>query len=112
VPEVDTFLTWLDKVSPGANADLFTVYGWASAELFVQALKDAGPQATRAGLMASLQKIDKFDANGLLAPAGPASKTPPTCYVMAQIHSGKVERVDTPPATYRCDGTYAYRQGG
>ena len=45
--EVDLFLQWLDKTNPGANVDLFTVYGWVSAELFVQALKDAGPQATR-----------------------------------------------------------------
>ena len=112
VPEVDNFLTWLDKVAPGANVDLFTAYGWTSAELFVQALKDAGPQATRAGLTAALQKIDQFDANGMLAPAGPASKTPPTCYVMAQIHGGKIERLDTPAGQYRCDGTYVYRQGG
>jgi len=112
IPEVDTFLTWMNNVAPGANVDLFTVYGWASAELFVQALKDAGPQATRAGLMASLQKIDQFDGNGMLAPAGPASKTPATCYIMAQVHSGKFERVDSPPGQFRCDGTFFFRQGG
>jgi ABC-type branched-subunit amino acid transport system substrate-binding protein len=112
VPEVDTFLTWLNNVAPGANVDLFTVYGWASAELFVQALKDAGPQATRASLMASLQKIDQFDGNGMLAPGGPASKTPATCYIMAQVHDGKFQRVDSPPGQFRCDGTYFFRQGG
>ena len=112
VPEVDTFLTWLDKVSPGANVDLFTVYGWTSAELFVQALKDAGPQATRASLTASLQKIDSFNANGLLATSGPASKTPATCYIMVQIHDGKFERVDSPQGAFRCDGTYVFRPGG
>ena len=112
VPEVDTFLTWLDKVSPGANVDLFTVYGWTAAELFVQALKDAGPQATRASLTASLQKIDSFNANGLLADAGPASKTPATCYIMVQIHDGKFERVDSPQGSFRCDGTYVFRPGG
>src|SRR5439155_22404879 len=34
-PEVDTFLTWQNNTHPGANADLFTVYGWVAAELFV-----------------------------------------------------------------------------
>ena len=88
------------------------LYGWTSAELFVQALKAAGPQATRAGLMSALQQIDKFDANGILAQGGPASKTPAVCYIMVQVHDGKFQRVDSPPGGFRCDGTYVYRQGG
>ncbi|MEY2449877.1 MAG: hypothetical protein QOH79_3353 [Acidimicrobiaceae bacterium] len=112
IPEVDLFLSWMQKVDPGANIDLFTVYGWVSAELFVQALQAAGPQATRAGLLGALQQIDKFDANGLLAQAGPASKTPAICYIMVQVHDGKFARVDSPAGAFRCDGTYVYREGG
>jgi ABC-type branched-subunit amino acid transport system substrate-binding protein len=112
IPEVDQFLTWLDRTNPGSNVDLFTVYGWVAAKLFVQALQAAGPEAKRSTLIAELQKIDDFDAGGLLAPGGPASKRPPTCYIMAQVHSGKFQRVDDPPAAYRCDGTYLFRQGG
>jgi ABC-type branched-subunit amino acid transport system substrate-binding protein len=96
IPEVDLFVNWMQQTNTGANIDLFTVYGWVSAELFVQALKAAGPQATRASLLSALQQIDNFDANGLLAPGGPASKRPATCYIMAQVHSGKFERVDSP----------------
>ena len=110
--EVDLFLTWFDNTHPGKNVDLFSVYGWVSARLFVQALQAAGPQATRAGLLAALQQIDNFDANGLLAPGGPASKTPPTCYIMAQVQAGKFVRIDNPPAAFRCDGSYVYREGG
>lgn len=112
IPEVDLFVSWMQQVDPSANLDLFTVYGWASAALFVQALKAAGPQATRAGLLSSLQQIDQYDANGLLAPAGPASKTPAICYIMVQVHDGKFARVDSPPGQFRCDGTYVYRAGG
>ena len=112
IPEVDLFVSWMQQTNPGANLDLFTVYGWASAELFVQALKAAGPQATRAGVLSALQQIDKFDANGILAPGGPASKTPAICYVMVQIHDGKFQRVDSPPGQFRCDGTYVVRPGG
>lgn len=112
VPEVDLFLTWLDRVSPGANVDLFTVYGWVSAKLFVQALEASGPQATRAGMLAALQSIDSFDAGALLAPGGPASKTPPTCYIMVTVRDGKFERMDSPTGAYRCDGSYVYREGG
>ena len=109
IPEVDLFLTWLKHTHPDANVDLFTVYGWVAAELFVKALQAAGPQATRAGLLGALQQVDQFDANGLLAPGGPASKTPPICYIMVQVHDGKFQRLDDPPAGYRCDGTYVYR---
>jgi len=112
VPEVDLFDTWMQQTNPGANIDLFTVYGWVSAELFVQALKAAGPQATRASLLAALQQIDDFNANGMLAPGGPASKRPATCYIMAQVHDGKFVRVDSPAGQFRCDGTYVFRSGG
>ena len=112
IPSVDLFLTWMQQVDPSANIDLFTVYGWVSAELFVQALKAAGPQATRAGLMAALQQIDQFDGSAMLAPAGPASKTPAICYIMVQVHDGKFARVDSPAGQFRCDGTYVYREGG
>src|SRR5438270_7816893 len=92
--EVDLFLTWLKKTHPNANADLFTVYGWTSARLFVQALQAAGPKATRSAVMAELRKINKFDSNGMLAPGGPASKTPPVCFVIIQAKGGKFVRVD------------------
>jgi ABC-type branched-subunit amino acid transport system substrate-binding protein len=109
-PEVQLFLSWLKKTHPSASADLFTVYGWASARLFVQALQAAGPMATRAGILASLKKIDDFDSNGLLAKTGPASKRPATCYAMITIHNGKYQRLD-PASGYRCDGQYVYLPG-
>ncbi|MEY2432889.1 MAG: hypothetical protein QOC92_2614, partial [Acidimicrobiaceae bacterium] len=111
-PEIDLFLTWLDRTHPGANVDLFTVYGWVSARLFVQALQAAGAPATRASLIGALQQIDDFDANGMLSPGGPASKRPATCYIMVTIHNGKFQRLDDPETGFRCDGTYVFRQGG
>ncbi len=108
VPEVALLLNWLKRTHPSARPDLFTVYGWTSARLFVDALRKAGPQAKRATLIDQLRKIDLFDSNGLLAPAGPASKRPPTCYVIGQIHNGQFQRKDTPAAKYRCDGTYLF----
>jgi ABC-type branched-subunit amino acid transport system substrate-binding protein len=109
-PEVQLFLSWLKKTHPSASADLFTVYGWTSARLFVQALQAAGPKATRAGLLASLKKIDDFDSNGLLAKTGPASKRPATCYAMITVHNGKYQRLD-PASGYRCDGQYLFLPG-
>jgi ABC-type branched-subunit amino acid transport system substrate-binding protein len=104
--EVDLFLTWLKKTHPSANADLFTVYGWASARMFVQALQAAGPQAKRATLIAALKNIHQFDSNGILQAGDPAGKTPGACYVIADIKGGKFVRAPDSASGFRCDGNY------
>ena len=74
--------------------------------MFVQALKAAGAKATRGGLLAQLKQIHQFDSNGMLAPADPAGKGPPTCYVIVDVKGGKFVR-KTPDKGYRCnDGGY------
>ena len=40
VPAVGTFLHWVQMASPGFSPDLFTAYGWLSANLFVQGLQE------------------------------------------------------------------------
>ncbi|MFP5218467.1 MAG: ABC transporter substrate-binding protein [Actinomycetes bacterium] len=106
IPAVKEFQTWTSRVAPGKKRDLFGVFGWASAALFVEALKKAGPQAKRDTLLAELRKIKQFDAGGIVAPANPADKKPPTCYVLNEIRGGKYLRLETPPNAYRCDGSY------
>lgn len=112
VPDVATFVHWVHGLYPGSNIDLFTLYGWASAELYVDALKKAGSNPTQADLLASLKKITSFDAGGMLAPADPAQKKPATCYVLAQVRNGAFQRVDMPAnSVYRCDGSYFHASG-
>jgi ABC-type branched-subunit amino acid transport system substrate-binding protein len=102
LPEVQLFNSWLKRTAPGQHPDIFAAYGWESARLFVQALTAAGAKPTRAGLMAELKKIDNFDGNGMLAPAGPASKRPPTCFMIINVQNGKFVRAD-PPSGFICD---------
>jgi hypothetical protein len=107
VPAVGTFLSWVHRVAPSWDPDLFTLYGWASAQLFVQALRAAGPHPTRGAVLHALDHITTFNASGLLAPGDPASKTPPSCYIMIRIIDGKYQRVADPPnGGYRCDAPY------
>lgn len=109
VAEVQLMNTWIQRVAPGASADLFNLYGWASARLFVQALVAAGPRATRDSTLNALRHIDDFDGNGILAPAGPASKRPPICFLVIKVHAGHFVRVDPPSRGFRCnDGGYFY----
>ncbi|MGB8651406.1 MAG: ABC transporter substrate-binding protein, partial [Mycobacteriales bacterium] len=106
IPAVGEFQKWTDVVAKGEPKDIFAVYGWTSAELFVDALKKAGPKAKRADLMKALRTFTSFDTGGLLAPSDPADRKPPTCWILTQVKGGKFVRVDDPATSFRCDGTY------
>jgi hypothetical protein len=45
----------------------------------------------------------------MLAPAGPASKRPPTCFLIIGVQNGKFARVD-PPSGFICDRGGYYRE--
>src|ERR1035437_71890 len=76
IPAVGQFLAQVQKSSPGFKPDLFTLYGWISAELFVQALRAAGPNPTRGLVLQALRSIKTYTAGNLIAPVDPAAKTP------------------------------------
>jgi ABC-type branched-subunit amino acid transport system substrate-binding protein len=107
VPGVALFDHWIGVAHPGYTPDIFSVYGWSSAMLFVQALRKAGADPTRASLIAQLKKITSFDAGGLVAPDDPASKQPPSCFLIAKVVNGTWQRV-TPSKGFICSGTYLY----
>jgi hypothetical protein len=112
LPADKLFLQYVQKVSPSWTPDLFTLYGWVSAALFVQALKAAGANPTRGSVLAQLSKITSFNAAGLLAPANPAQKKPASCYVMMQIKNGKYQRTQPTTSGFSCNSSYYYAPGG
>jgi branched-chain amino acid transport system substrate-binding protein len=111
IPAITTFNTWVQKVSPGFAPDAFTLGGWLCAELFVDALRNAGTNPSRGSLLQALRKITAFDSGNLIPVSNPAGKVPITCYLLGQISNGQFQRIDDPPVTgptkgFRCDGTY------
>ncbi len=113
LPAVKTFLTWVQKASPGFHADLYTLYGWTSAELFSQALKAAGADPSRGSELAALRKITSFSAGNMLGTANPSARLPTNCYIIATIADGQYKRLDDPPLDgpthgYRCDQPFYY----
>ncbi len=107
VPADRQFLDYVKKISPNWTPDEFTLFGWTSAALFVQALKAAGPHPTRGGVLKQLAKITSFDAGGLLAPVNPAQKKPSNCFVVLEIKDGKYQRVEPKGKGFSCS-TYYY----
>jgi hypothetical protein len=111
VPEVQRFREYLAKTHPDAHPDLFGVFGWASAALFVEALEAAGETPTQQGVLDALAGIHDFDANGHIAPVDIGAKAPPECWILVQVKDGKWQRV-TPQSGYQCDpGGYFLYEG-
>jgi len=108
LPADELFLRYVKKVDPSWTPDLYTLLGWASAQLFVQALKSAGPHPTRGAVIEQLKKITSFDASGLLAPSNPAAKKSPNCYLMAGIKHGQFVREFPTGSGFACNATYFY----
>jgi ABC-type branched-subunit amino acid transport system substrate-binding protein len=113
LPADQTFLHWVQVASPGFKPDLYTLYGWLSAELFVQALKNAGGDPSRGSLMQQLRKITTFTGGGLIAEVNPVAKTPSGCYLIARIVNGTFQRTQDPPTSgstdgFRCDRPFFY----
>lgn len=106
IPAVAEYQKWMTKTGNGSRMDLFSAYGWGSAELFVRALKAAGPRATRTGVMKQLRAIRSFDTGGLLATSDPAGKHSARCWLLARVTQGRWTRLDTPATGFRCDGGY------
>jgi branched-chain amino acid transport system substrate-binding protein len=103
LPAVKQYTKWMHVADPTANFELQSLFGWASAQLFVQGLRNAGNPPTRAGLEAALDKITSFSASGLLTKSDPAQNVPGSCVVLAQVRNGLIVRVPPTPRTgYYC----------
>jgi ABC-type branched-subunit amino acid transport system substrate-binding protein len=103
VPAVKLYTHWMNVADPTANFELQSLFGWASAQLFVQGLRDAGSPPTRAGLEQALDKITSFSAGGLLTTSDPAHNVPGACVILAQVQGSHIVRVaPTPTSGFYC----------
>jgi ABC-type branched-subunit amino acid transport system substrate-binding protein len=99
IPADKTFLTWVNKVQPGFQPDLFTLFGWAEAQLFAQSLASTGAHPTQAALLAALRSTTSFNAGGLIPPADLKTKSSESCWILAQVVHGTFTRVSPSPKT-------------
>lgn len=86
---IAAFNTWYARTAPGADVDFFALASWVAADLFVSALKAAGPDPTQAKIVAELSKVTSYDGGGLVAKINPAQKKQPTCFHVIGVRGGK-----------------------
>lgn len=106
IPEVALFQQWMKNTHPNDALELYSMYSWAAAKMFVDAVKAVGPKLTRTALYAQLKKLHNFDDNGFVVPTDPGAKKAGHCYILWKIHNGQYVRDETPAKDYRCDGSY------
>jgi len=110
-PAVAQFDTWMKKVHPDFQPDLFSLYGWTSAALFVDALKKAGSDPTPQQVLDAVKNTHDFDADGLLAKADVGAKQTSGCWMLATVKNGKFVRV-MPDKGFTCEpGGYFQAKG-
>jgi hypothetical protein len=90
------------------NIASFGAYSWASGIVFRDAVNAAVKAhgingVTRKTIFEELNKIHKFDADGMFAPIDLAGRKISNCSVTMQVKNGNFVRVSpTKPGTFKC----------
>jgi ABC-type branched-subunit amino acid transport system substrate-binding protein len=90
-PGVQQFLQVMAKYAPAAPVENFTEYGYAGAELTVEALKRAGPDLTREGLIEALEKMRGYLCSLCFEPVSlsPTDHRPIEIEMYVELRDGK-----------------------
>jgi ABC-type branched-subunit amino acid transport system substrate-binding protein len=80
---------WYTKSAPGQDLDFFAIVSWVAADMFVRALRAAGPDPSQAKIVAEMQKVTSFSGDGLVGNINPAQKRAPTCFNVVEVRGGK-----------------------
>lgn len=105
IPATGLFHQWYSLVTHNGPADSFGADAWSETELLVDAIAAAGPDLTRAKVLAALSKIHSYDADGFFAPSDPAAKKAGNCFVPWVIKDGQYVRTGVSTTGYVCQGT-------
>ncbi len=88
-PAITQLSTWYARTAPGADLDFFALNGWVAADMFVTALRSAGPDPTQAKILSELSKFTSYNGNGLVANINPAEKRAVGCFHMIAVKGGR-----------------------
>jgi ABC-type branched-subunit amino acid transport system substrate-binding protein len=88
-PAIGLFDTWYGRTAAGEDADFFALNGWASGDLLVRALRQAGPDPTQAKVVEALKAMTEYDGDGLVGTVNPPGKVTPPCFHIIEVEGGK-----------------------
>src|SRR3546814_20893793 len=79
--------TWYERTAPGADLDFFAILSWVAADIFVTALRAAGPDPTQASILEHLNGMKEYTGDGLVAPINIADKKLTQCFQILEVRS-------------------------
>jgi len=88
-PAIQEFKTWYERTAPGADPDFFAILSWVAADLFVDALRAAGPNPTQAAILEQMRKATNYTGDGLVGAINPAQKQQPKCFHVIEVKGGR-----------------------
>jgi ABC-type branched-subunit amino acid transport system substrate-binding protein len=86
---ITEFKTWYQRTAPGADMDFFAIFSWTAADMFVDALRKAGPDPTQAKILEQLRTFTNYTGDGLVAGVNPAQKKQPGCFHIIEVQNSK-----------------------
>ena len=105
---MDRFIEELKRYEPSTSPSEAALAGWQSADLFVTGLKSIGRDVTRTRLVAAINRISDYTADGIDAPidwrtAHEPVNSPYNCEAFVQVRGGHFVPVyGTPPSVFSC----------
>jgi len=107
-PGMDRFLAVLRRYAPGTLPSEAALAGWVSADLFATGLRAIGRDVTRSRLVAAINRLSSYTADGILAPVDwrighKPVLAPIDCTAFVVVHGGRFVPVyGTPPSVFSC----------
>jgi ABC-type branched-subunit amino acid transport system substrate-binding protein len=101
--EEQLYLSWLQQVKPGAEPSFFGLFSWSAARLFAERATALGGKLSRSSLLADLQHVDNWTANGLHSPQHVGPRHTGDCWRFIQLQHGRW--VPIGGTKYQCNGT-------
>ena len=100
-PGVQAFNTWYGRTNPGADVDFVSLVSWVAAEMFVRALREAGPEPNREKVLERLRSFTNYSTD-MVAPINPAGKRPSPCFNVMQVKDGRWQKIHPAGEGFAC----------
>ncbi|WP_183099216.1 ABC transporter substrate-binding protein [Nocardioides pelophilus] len=86
--EIQTYLSWLQQVKPGADPNFYGLYAWSAARLFVEKAIGLGGKLSRSTMIGELAGTKAWTGNGAHSPQNVGGRVTSPCTMVIQYSGG------------------------
>ena len=100
-PEMARFVQWMTRSAPADQQDDLAIHSWIGAKTFFDMLEKLPGPISRDALIAQLQSIGRYDADGMLQPVDFGAEVSHGCMVGLHVDHGRWRRL-VPATGFLC----------